>query len=156
LAEFQDFPSPCFQCPDNRCEQCDAPRNEIRSIQMKHKWKISAAVVLALTFIPVPYLASPEWSILVVDENGNPLPGMLVRLEYQNFSVEQDAHEEDRTTDEHGQATFPSHKLSASILRRCYYTVKSALALAHASFGPNAYVLAFGDHLEGDATSGSS
>lgn len=121
---------------------------------MKLKWKIVAAGMLALTLIPIPYLASPEWSVLVVDESGNPIPGILVRLEYQNYSVERGGHEEDRTTDEHGRATFPSHKSSASTLRRCYYSAQSAMALAHASFGPNAYVLAFGDHLEGDATTG--
>jgi hypothetical protein len=45
-------------------------------------------------------------------------------------------------------------KSSSSIPRRCYYTAQSALALVHASFGPTAYVNAFGNHLEGSATTG--
>ena len=90
----------------------------------------------------------------MVNEDGDPLPGMLVRLEYRNYSVELNGHEEDRTTDDHGRATFPDHKSSASTLRRCYFTAQSAMALAHAGFGPDAYVLTFGYHLEGSATTG--
>jgi hypothetical protein len=121
---------------------------------MRHKWKIAAAAMLVLTLIPIPYLASPEWSVLVVDESGNPLPNMLVRLDYENYSVEDSEHEEERTTGNDGRVTFPPRKSSAPILSRCYYTARSAMALEHASFGPNAYVNVFGDHLEGSATTG--
>ena len=121
---------------------------------MKSKWAIVAAGILVATLIPIPYLASSEWSVMVVDEGGKPIQGLLVRLDYQDFSTERVSHEEDRNTDESGRATFAMHRSSASALRRCYYTALSATALAHASFGPSAYVNVFGDHFEGSATNG--
>jgi hypothetical protein len=92
--------------------------------------------------------------VQVVDQNGKPIAGMLVRLDYQNYSVEQEGHEEDRITDGSGHAKFPRHTSSASLLRRCYYTAQSGAAFAHASFGPHDSVFALGNHLEGSATSG--
>jgi hypothetical protein len=115
---------------------------------MGHWWKLAAAAVLICGLIPIPYLASPEWNVLVVDESGRPLSNILVRLDYENYSVEESSHEDEQTTDSNGRVMFPSHKSSASILRRCYYTAQSAMALAHASFGPSATVDAFGSHLE--------
>jgi hypothetical protein len=115
---------------------------------------LTAAIVLPLSLIPVPYLASPEWSVQVVDESGNPLSGMLVRLSYTNYSVESTGHEENRYTDQSGAIIFPKHRRWASMLQRTFYTALSASAFAHASFGPHAYVFAFGNRREGDATSG--
>lgn len=111
---------------------------------------ISCGGLLALSLVPVPYLASPDWEVWVVDQGGNPVHG-IVRLEYENYSVEATGHEEDLVTDDAGYAHFQPHRASASFLRRCFYTASSAAALAHASFGPHDYVLAFGNGLEGDA-----
>ena len=112
-----------------------------------------AVFLVLLLLVPVPYLASPRWSVTVVEENGNPLQGMLFRLDYENYSVENISHEQDLYTDTNGRATFPAHREAASVLSRCYYTVRSATALAHASFGPSAYVNVFGHGREGSATS---
>ena len=117
--------------------------------------RIGVAVVFAfaLLLIPIPYLASPEWSVTVVDEVGNPISGVVVRLNYENYSIENYSHEQDLVTDANGHVTFPAHRSSASMLRRCYFTAKSALALAHASFGPQAYVNASGKGREGSVIS---
>ena len=106
--------------------------------------------LVVLGVIPIPYLASPDWKVKVVDEKGEPLPGMLVRLSYENYSVENTSHEEDRSTDQNGEAEFPARRSSASTLRRVYFSTLSAMALAHASFGPTATVFAFGNGREGD------
>lgn len=50
--------------------------------------------------------------------------------------------------------SFRSHKSSASLLRRAFHTGLSSMAPAHASYGPNATVFAFGKGREGDATDG--
>lgn len=100
--------------------------------------------------IPIPYLSSPQWKVKVVNEKGELLPGMLVRLSYENYSVENSSHEEDRWTDQNGEVEFPAHRSSASMLRRVYFSSLSAMAFAHASFGPSATVLAFGNGREGD------
>jgi len=74
---------------------------------------------------------------------------MTVHLSYQNYSAEDEYHEVERITDQRGQVTFSAQTLHASFFRRCYYTVLSAGAGVHASFGPSAYVYAFGKGMEG-------
>ena len=112
-----------------------------------------AASLLAISLIPIPYLASPDWVIRVVDGRGNPARGVTVRLSYENYSVEAEGHEEDRITDEQGYARFEAHHSAAPLLQRCWFSALSAMALAHASFGPHAFVFAFGGGMQGDAVS---
>lgn len=115
--------------------------------------KRTAAIVLGLVlaFALVPFASSncPDWTVTVVDKQDQPIPGMTVRLSYQNYSLEDEPHEMDRITDQRGQVTFPAQIIRASLFRRCYYTVLSARAGVHASFGPSASVFAFGRGMEG-------
>jgi hypothetical protein len=53
-------------------------------------------------------------------------------------------------TDESGRAAFSRETPWASSLRRAFYTVLSARAGVHASFGPSAYVMAFGRGMQGE------
>lgn len=108
----------------------------------------------AITLIPIPYLASPRWEVWVVTESGAPIEGMTVRRVYQNYSTEIEGHEEDQITDKQGYASFPPRWSSASTVRRCLFTLLSARAGIHASFGRHAYVFAFGNGREGNAISG--
>jgi Bacterial Ig-like domain (group 1) len=110
---------------------------------------ILAACAFALAFVPIKTLNSPGWNVLVVDQNGHPIPGITVRLSYQNYSAEDKTHETDGTTDNYGHATFTPQALSASGANRLIYTLRSALGGVHASFGPHASVFAFGKGLEG-------
>jgi hypothetical protein len=108
-------------------------------------WKIAigGTVFAALSLIPIPYCACPSWDVWVTDGSGHPVEGALVRLDYQNYSVEEDSHEEDRYTDARGYAMFPRRDSSASALTRCIYSALSATTGVHASFGPHASVMAF-------------
>lgn len=110
---------------------------------------IIVAAGLALASIPIPSLHCPDWKVTVVDQSGRPIPAVLVRLSYTNYSAEDNDHQIDRMTDESGQAAFQERTLYASSLRRAYYTLLSARAGIHASFGPSATVTAFGDGMEG-------
>ena len=60
---------------------------------------VGSALALVATLIPFPYQVCPNWDVTVVDTSGNPLPSMVVRLSYQNHSVEREPHEENQTTD---------------------------------------------------------
>jgi hypothetical protein len=123
---------------------------------MTPKQKILGAgfATFALLLIPIPYLAAPDWNVWVVDEQGTVLQGMLVRFDYQNYSVENTEHEEDQYTDAQGHAVFHRRSLSASILQRCFYTARSAMAGVHASFGTHAWINVFGQGREGEANDG--
>jgi hypothetical protein len=119
----------------------------------RQKLAIAACVILLILEIPIPYLASPEWTVVVTDESARPLTGMPVLLSYENYSVEDHDHEIDLLTDSNGRVIFPAQKRKALILSRCYYSARSAMALALASFGPNASVLVFGNGREGSVNS---
>ncbi len=121
----------------------------------RSKIALAGAAAIVLSLVPIPYLACPDWSIQVVDEQGRPLQGMLVHLDYQNYSVEDNEHEEDQYSDKLGRAAFHHKTGSASILRRCFYTARSALEGVHASFGTHAWVNVFGQGREGEATQGN-
>lgn len=130
------------------------PADSIASMSTKRIIVIAGIALFASFLIPVPYLACPSWDVSVVNESGRPLEGMTVRPVYQNYSAENESQEEDRTTDGRGFATFPRRISTASLLRRCVYSIVSAGAGVHASFGRHAYAFTFGHDLQGSATSG--
>ena len=69
---------------------------------------VVVGIVLLALLIPIPYLASPQWTIVVTDERGHPLQGLLLRLSYENYSVEDTDHEMDLYTDSAGRVIFPA------------------------------------------------
>ena len=90
----------------------------------------------------------------MVDGEGRPLQGMMVRLEYQNYSTESTSHELTSQTDKNGRVTFQPQRQSASLIERAFYTASAAMAGVHASFGRHASVIAFGDDWSADAVVG--
>ena len=76
---------------------------------------IVCAALAASGFVPISYLGAPIWVVLVVDERGQPLEGITVRLTYQNYSAEPMDHRQDLITDSRGLVEFPSHAGSCSI-----------------------------------------
>ena len=110
----------------------------------------TTCALLAITcLIPQRYLASRDWKVKVSDPSGNPLRNVTVRLSFENYSVEDTSHEEDQLTDANGYVHFSERRRWTMLLLRAFYTLKSASALVHASFGPHAYVFAFQNGLEG-------
>jgi hypothetical protein len=107
------------------------------------------ALVVFLAW-PITTLNCPEWEVRVVDENGQPLPGVLVRLDFRNYSAERENHEVDKRTDANGYVKFPSETLKATGLKRAIVSLESAEAGVHAAYGPSAYVLVFADGMAED------
>lgn len=90
----------------------------------------------------------------VVDENDTPVSGIAVRLSYENYSAEDTAHQETTISDVNGNVHFQKHQHWTILLKRIFYTAKSANAFVHASFGPQATVFAFGNGMEGEVVFG--
>jgi hypothetical protein len=58
-------------------------------------------------------------------------------------------------TDENGYVVFSARTMKAPALRRMFETIASATGGVHASYGPHAFVLAFGPGgLAGEAVNG--
>ena len=119
-------------------------------MKIRPKIALPLGILVILSLFPFPYLAAPRWSVRVVDETGQPLAGMTVRLSWENYSVENTSHEQDLESDQNGNVVFPPHRSSAMLSSRVFYTVLSSMALAHASYGPHASAFAFGKGREGD------
>jgi hypothetical protein len=111
-------------------------------------------VLLIIGLWPWRYLAFPRWEVWVIDNGGNPVPGICARLVYVNYSTENQGHEITLTTDENVHALFAPQYERADFLRWAFYTALSARGGVHASFGRSAYVFVFGKGYEGQAVSG--
>jgi hypothetical protein len=110
------------------------------------------ALILFLAW-PTTTAECPIWEVWVVNEAGQPMEGMTVMIHYENYSAEPEGHSEQKQTDAGGYVVFSPRSLEASRWRRILTTIQSAGAGVHASFGPHAWVMTYGNGLEGDAVS---
>jgi len=129
----------------------------MNSERKANRWRVFGVIAFAVLIVgawPTNYLACPRWEVWVVDDNGEPLRHVNVRLVYQNYSAEGTSHELTLAADEKGHVLFPKQYEKACIFQRLFYTASSAMAGVHASFGRHAYVFAFGGGYEGSAVTG--
>jgi hypothetical protein len=110
---------------------------------------ILVVFVVGAGFVPFRALNCPVWDVWVTDQKGMPVSGITVRLTYRNYSAEPVSHEIDAVTDARGHVEFGARTLSASFFSRFVSTISCAMGGTHASFGPHAWVFAFGGSLEG-------
>lgn len=103
------------------------------------------AAVLASVFIPLPQIVAPDWTITTLDAGRRPLTGITVREVWQQYSLEDSSHEEDRLTDIRGVAHFPRRTEWTSIAGRLFGCAQQISSTGvHASCGPHSYLVAFG------------
>ncbi len=109
---------------------------------------VLALILIAYLLYPRTYLASPRWQVQVVDQQGKPLSGITVNETWQNYSVESESRQQNLVSDARGFVEFPAREAKSSTLRRIFFTLRTARAGVHASFGPNVYVFVIGPGLE--------
>src|SRR5947209_4423183 len=114
-------------------------------MRVRTKIVILAAVALASTFIPLPRIVAPDWTITTLDPARRPLIGITVREVWQQYSVEDSSHEEDRLTDINGEVNFPRRTYWTSIGGRFFGCTRQIISAGvHASCGPHSFLVAFG------------
>ena len=102
--------------------------------------KISAIVLLVAVaglFFPQRQLVAPEWHIKVIDEAGKPWPGIRLTESWQQYSLERHDHEDSRTTNSEGVASFPLRTKYSGVGRRfvgCAWQV--VRSIVHSTCGP--------------------
>ena len=117
---------------------------------MKRIALLLITVLVVLCIIPFTTVEAPDWEVNVVDKSGKPLGGVNVGESYKNYSAEQTGGELTLVTDERGLVVFPERTIRSSGFKRMIAIALSATGGVHASFGPHAYVFAFGI-CEGDS-----
>lgn len=124
--------------------------SKIDSSTMKRKVssrfvRIGAAVVVAVAFIPMPQVVAPAWTVTTLNSARKPLQGVIVRENWQQYSLETSSHEEDRLTDSTGEVHFPRRTRWSTFAGRFAGCVHQfAQTGVHTSCGVDAHLVAFG------------
>src|SRR5439155_8221502 len=103
------------------------------------------AVVAAILLFPFKQTIAPEWTIYTLDADRHPLANITVREVWQQYSLENEGHEEDCLTDSSGRVQFPRRNLRSSISQRLIGCFKQVMMTrVHTSCGAKSYLVAFG------------
>ena len=103
----------------------------------------TVAAVVALGAFPFKLITVPEWRIQFTDLRGSALTGLEVEQNWQNYTVEIEAHVAKAKTDASGHVTFPERSLTTSPLMFFVGAVRSlGRGGIHASFGPSSSIIA--------------
>jgi hypothetical protein len=110
--------------------------------------KVAAFALLSACMFPFNQTVAPEWEITILDFERKPLPNVSVREVWQQSSVEEAAHEEDRQSDANGHVHFERRQSRSNLLQRAGGCLRRKIdAGAHASCGPSAYLVASGSNI---------
>lgn len=112
------------------------------------KYVATIIVILALTCLLIPYrtVLVPKWRVQLVNEDGVPYPGKLVRQFCINYTLDvnpcyQAQDDTYRYTDENGYVEFSEKSFSLNPLSRIIRTLKSYIfIIAHGSVGTDIYI----------------
>jgi hypothetical protein len=109
------------------------------------------ACALAVSPIQVTTVTVPEWKVLVVSPEGDPVPGVIVRETWRNYSVERYMSEEDKATDSLGYVTFARRTVTASLFERVMGPIRNFTEqLINAGYGPQCFLLVASRKYVGD------
>lgn len=87
----------------------------LRKAKPRHLFFAFCVLAIATRFIPIPFVASPECHIRVVDDAGQPLPGLKVN---QHWTTSEKAKGYvTSSTDQKGVATFPREIRTVNLFR---------------------------------------
>ena len=118
---------------------------------------IGLACAAVVSLYPSESVVCPTWTIQVVDEAGNPLRGAFVRQVWQDYSIEPQSHEQDTYTDDSGHVSFPERTVRTPLLFWALGVTSNTVSQGvHTSYGPSAYILAYGDIVDGKRFEGSA
>src|SRR6266581_3235922 len=163
LAAFATSPSTVGNAGEGASREVQQMEESGRGVtlKMRQTWLRTVLVGLigagVVSLYPARSTVSPAWTIRIVDTAGNPLSGAFVRQVWKDYSVESASHEQDAHTDENGHVSFPERTIRSSWLARTFGVISNTVSFGvHASYGPSAYVLAYGHTVGGKRHEGSA
>ena len=100
-----------------------------RVLDLKRPVKVALLTVLVLVLVlliyPFQTITVPEWSFRVVDDSDVPVSGINVTEHWQHYLIENEGHEDLKTTDAAGAVSFPERTVRASVSTRAIRTLRS-------------------------------
>lgn len=107
--------------------------------------RIAAFAVLSGFMFPFNQTVAPEWDVTVLDADHRPLPNINVREVWQQYSVDDTSHQEDRQSDANGRVHFQRRQQRSNLLQRAGGCVRRIVGSGvHSGCGPAAWIVAFG------------
>jgi hypothetical protein len=103
---------------------------------------VAAGLLLLWLLVPTTEIVSPDWTVTVTDTAGHPIQGATVSVTSQQYTVESDATEETKVTDNNGQVSFAKREIHAIGFMRLWGVVRNLDQGVHASFGVHTWLFA--------------
>jgi|SRR5580658_1770086 hypothetical protein len=94
--------------------------NSQQGMAMRTKTKMSLVAIVLIVFLlvyPFNVTVAPEWTVKVIDENGNPVPGAYVSEFASNGTLDFE-HNQAMCTNINGEAQFVRQTIRASVVIR--------------------------------------
>jgi hypothetical protein len=108
-----------------------------------------SAIILACALVPYRQTIAPEWTVTTLDHTHRPLAGLTVREEWQQYSIEDNSHEEDRFTDDKGGVHFPRRTHLTTVGIRILGCARQVITQGiSASCGAHSYLVVFGGGID--------
>ena len=91
------------------------------------KVALGSALLLFLVVLLYPFQTTvvSDWSFRVVDDLHVPVAGITVTEHWQHYLIENEGHEEVKTTNAAGDVSFPARTVRASLLTRLVRFIRS-------------------------------
>jgi hypothetical protein len=100
---------------------------------------ISGAILAVVALFPWKSTVAPDLSVHVFDEVGNPASGVVVRQDWEYFSIGSWKYKEYSQTDENGYVAFPKRSARTNLLSKILSLGLEVLTAGH--YGMGAHVM---------------
>ena len=106
---------------------------------------ISSAILAVVVLFPWKSTIAPDLSVRVFDEAGNPASDVVVRQDWEYFSIGSQKHKEHSKTDENGYATFPKRSVRTNLLSKMLSTGLEVSTAGHYDVDAHVMIWAYGN-----------
>ena len=105
---------------------------------------LTLLAALFLSIYPFEITVLPVWTVVVINDNGEPMEGVRVVQSWKHYSYEEDLnnHLDERLSAENGSVTFPARKIKVNLLTLLQSYVEEHIFWIniHGSAGMHAYI----------------
>jgi hypothetical protein len=105
---------------------------------------IIVAVLIAVLLFPWKSTVAPNMSVRVFDVVGKPAGGVVVKQQWEYFSVGSQKYKEYSRTDENGYVAFPERSVRTNLLSKISSIILEISTAGHYGMGAHVMIWAYG------------